>query len=119
MFDENICDEQINSALKKVGMYERIQALPDKLDYVCKDDGSNFSSGETQLLACARLFLKNNKIVILDESTAKIDKQEEEKLRIAFNELIKNKTAFLIAHRTETLKDADIQLPVKNGKVQH
>ncbi len=104
MFDQSISDEQIKEALKKSGMYEKIMALPGGLDYICEDGAANFSTGETQLLACARLFLKQSKIIILDESTAKLDSTEQKKIQCAFNELIENKTAIIIAHRAETLK---------------
>ncbi|WP_029409872.1 ABC transporter ATP-binding protein [Treponema pedis] len=117
MFDKSISDEQINEALKKSGMYEKISALPGGLDYICEDGGANFSSGETQLLACARLFLKKSKIIILDEPTAKLDKEEQEKLSMAFAELIKNKTAILIAHRKETLQNMDC-LILEKGKLE-
>ncbi len=117
MFDKSISDEQINEALKKSGMYEQIAALPGGLDYICEDGGANFSSGETQLLACARLFLKESKIIILDESTAKLDKEEQKKLNMVFDELIKNKTAILIAHRKETLQNMD-SLILEKGKLK-
>lgn len=115
MFDNNISDEQINRALQKSGMYEKIMALPGGLDYICKDGATNFSNGETQLLACARLFLKQSKIIILDESTAKLDNTEQEKIQRAFNELIENKTAIIIAHRSETLEHADVKYILQNG----
>ncbi|AGT45090.1 ABC transporter ATP-binding protein [Treponema pedis] len=117
MFDKSISDEQINEVLKKSGMYEKISALPGGLDYICEDGGANFSSGETQLLACARLFLKKSKIIILDEPTAKLDKEEQEKLSMVFAELIKNKTAILIAHRKETLQNMDC-LILEKGKLE-
>lgn len=98
-------------------MYEQIAALPGGLDYICEDGGANFSSGETQLLACARLFLKESKIIILDESTAKLDKEEQKKLNMVFDELIKNKTAILIAHRKETLQNMD-SLILEKGKLK-
>lgn len=118
MFDPDISDEQIDDALKKSGMYEKIYSLPGNLDYISEDSGANFSDGETQLLACARLFLKNNKIIILDEPTAKIDKQEEQKIQVVFHELIKDKTAFIITHRNETFKAADVLIHIQNGNVK-
>lgn len=117
MFDESISDEQIKEALKKSGMYEKIMALPGGLDYICEDRAANFSGGETQLLACARLFLKQSKIIILDESTAKLDNTEQEKIQLAFNELIENKTAIIIAHRTETLEKTNVKFLLENGKL--
>ena len=117
MFDQSISDEQIKEALKKSGMYEKIMALPGGLDYICEDGAANFSGGETQLLACARLFLKQSKIIILDESTAKLDNTEQEKIQLAFNELIENKTAIIIAHRTETLEKTNVKFLLENGKL--
>lgn len=117
MFDQSISDEQIKEALKKSGMYEKIMALPGGLDYICEDGAANFSTGETQLLACARLFLKQSKIIILDESTAKLDSTEQEKIQCAFNELIENKTAIIIAHRAETLKKTNVKFLLENGKL--
>lgn len=84
MFDHSIKDSEIEKALKETGMLEKITSLPGGLDYICKDEGENFSSGEMQLLACTRLFLKKSKIIILDESTARLDPFEEERISKAF-----------------------------------
>ncbi len=118
LFDELISDEQIINALKKVGMYEKILSLPNQLNYICKENGENFSSGEMQLLACARLFLKESKIVILDEPSSKLDEAEEKKIDNAFNEIIKGKTAFIISHQNKTIENFDMSIFLSEGKIK-
>ena len=81
------------------------------------DDASGLSEGQKQLICIARLMLKDPKILILDEATSSLDTRSEIIIQSNFKKLIKGKTSFIIAHRLATIKEADIILVMKNGKI--
>jgi ATP-binding cassette subfamily B protein len=91
--------------------------LPKGYDTILEDNGSNLSQGQRQLLAIARAFLSNSRIVILDEATSSIDTKTEIEIQKAMDELMKERTSFIIAHRLSTIKNADNILVIKQGRI--
>jgi ATP-binding cassette subfamily B protein len=94
-----------------------IMQLPKGYNTILEDNGGNLSQGQRQLLAIARAFLSNSKIVILDEATSSIDTKTEIEIQSAMNALMKNRTAFVIAHRLSTIKNADMIFVIDDGKI--
>lgn len=91
--------------------------LPKGYDTVLKADGSEISQGQKQLLSIARAFLANPAILLLDEATSSIDTVTEKKIQEALEELMKGRTSFVIAHRLNTVRHADIVFVMKDGRI--
>ncbi len=92
-------------------------ALPDGYNTVVGESGSHLSGGEKQRISIARAILKNAPIVLLDEATSSIDPDNEVYIQQAINELIKDKTLIVIAHRLTTIKEADQIIVMDNGVI--
>jgi ATP-binding cassette subfamily B protein len=115
LFDPCVPDEQIIQALDEVGMGDWYRSLPDGLEtHLSSAEG--LSVGEKQLLAFARVFLKNPRLVILDEASSYLDPLTERRLGQAINRLLVGRTAILIAHRLTTLERADVLLILEDGQ---
>ena len=110
-------DEEIIAAAKAAQCHDFISELSDGYDTVLQEGGSNLSGGERQRISIARAMLKPSSIVILDEATSSIDPENEEKLMSALGELLKNKTAIIIAHRMKTIAAADNILVFDKGRI--
>ncbi len=117
LFDSKITREQVIVAAKVIGIHDFITALPNTYDYVVGERGVTLSAGQRQLIAFLRVYVRNPKILILDEATASIDTATEELLQKALNKLSKNRTTIVIAHRLSTIVNADKILHLKDGKV--
>lgn len=100
-------DEEMIEVSKKARCHDFIMELPDGYDTVLQEGGSNLSGGERQRISIARAMLKSSKIVILDEATSSIDPENEQLLVAALDNLLQNKTVIVIAHRLNTIKNAD------------
>lgn len=109
-------DEEIIEACKKAKCDSFIRRLENGYDTLISDEG-NLSVGQKQLLCIARIMLFLPPLVILDEATSSIDTRTELKIQRAFNELTKDRTAFIVAHRLSTIKEADIILVMKDGNI--
>jgi ATP-binding cassette subfamily B protein len=107
----------IIKAAKMAHAHNFIMQLPKGYNTILEDNGGNLSQGQRQLLAIARAFLSNSKIVILDEATSSIDTKTEIEIQTAMNNLMKNRTAFVIAHRLSTIKNADLILVINDGRI--
>lgn len=101
-----ITDTRIQESLQKA-QCDFVYALPSKLQTEIGEKGIRLSGGERQRLAIARLFLENPEIIILDEPTSALDSFSESKISQALETLSKNKTLIVIAHRLQTVKNAD------------
>lgn len=109
-------EEEIIEACKKARCDSFIRRLENGYDTIISDEG-NLSVGQKQLLCIARIMLCLPPLVILDEATSSIDTRTELKIQKAFNELTKERTAFIVAHRLSTIKEADIILVMKDGNI--
>ena len=110
-------DEEIIEASKKSYAHSFIKRLPDGYDTYIGTDGGNLSGGQKQLLCITRLMLVNPPMLILDEATSSIDTRTDIKIQTAFNNLMRGKTTFIVAHRLSTIKNADLILVMNNGSV--
>ena len=117
LFHEEISEEQVIDALKKVYVWDLIERLPNGLYTEVIERGKGISAGERQLIALARSVLFDAKIFILDEATSNIDVQTEERIQKAVRKLSENKTVIMIAHRLATVVNADKIYVVHKGEV--
>ena len=106
--------EEVVNATKAACCHEFIEALPDGYETVLGEGGGSLSGGEKQRISIARAILKDAPIIILDEATASVDPENEDKLQEAIQALTKDKTLIMIAHRLKTVRHAD-QILVLNG----
>ena len=111
----DVSDEEIIEAAKKSHAYEFIKRLPNGLDTIIDDDF--LSSGQKQLLCISRVMLAIPPMLILDEATSSIDTRTELQIQNAFDELTKGRTSFIVAHRLSTIRNADVILVMKDGKI--
>lgn len=111
-------DEEVYKAAKLACCHEFIEKMPDGYDTQIKDGGSTLSGGERQRIAIARAILKNAPILLLDESTASLDPDNEAKINKALEYLMKDKTVFVIAHRLNTIKNADQIILINKGLIE-
>jgi ATP-binding cassette subfamily B protein len=109
--------EEVVAAAKKACCHDFIMALPNGYDTVIGEGGDTLSGGEKQRLSIARALLKDAPIVILDEATANVDPENEDKLQIAIEALTQNKTIIMIAHRLKTVRNANQILVVDDGSI--
>ena len=116
--NKNATDEEIQAALISSGSKEIVDNLEKGLDTVYGTKGTYFSGGESQRLAIARAFLKDAKLIILDEATAFADPENEHIIQESFKKLSKDKTTLMIAHRLSTVVDADKILVIEDGKIK-
>ena len=117
MGKENATKEEVIEAAKKARCYDFIMALPDGFDTMIGEGGATLSGGEKQRISIARCILKDAPIVILDEATASVDVDNESYIQEAISELVKNKTLLVIAHRLNTIRDADSIIVIKEGNI--
>jgi ATP-binding cassette, subfamily B, bacterial len=116
-FDPAIADERIKNVLTELGLIEWLESLPDGLDTKISAAGGNLSAGEAQLLAFARVFLKDPGLIILDEPSSRLDPATEKRLELALNKLFRGRTAIIIAHRLDTVQRADEIMILDNGRI--
>lgn len=109
--------EEVVKAAKMAQCHDFISALPDGYDTVIGESGATVSGGEKQRISIARALLKDAPIIILDEATANVDPENEEKLQKAVEALTKNKTIIMIAHRLKTVRHADQILVLDEGQI--
>lgn len=112
----NATHEQVVEAAKKACCDDFIQALPDGYNTVIGERGAYFSGGEKQRISIARARLKDAPIIILDEATANVDPENEDRLQKAIEALTRNKTILMIAHRLKTVRSADQILVLDGGR---
>ena len=92
-------------------------SLPNKYDTLIGEGGVNLSGGQKQRLAIARALLKNSKIILFDEATSALDNENQNKIKKAIDNLVKDHTIVIVAHRLSTIIDADIIYLIDKGKV--
>lgn len=113
----NATEDEIWQSLESAQIIDFVQNLPEKLETVVGDRGYRLSGGEKQRIAIARVFLKQPRIVILDEATAHLDNENEAAVQQALSEVLNNRTSVVIAHRLSTIINADQIAVIKDGEL--
>lgn len=113
----NASDEDVMKAADAAYVDHFIRTLEDGYNTVIDEDASNISQGQKQLLTIARAFLKDPKILILDEATSSVDTRTEILIQKGMNKLMENRTSFIIAHRLSTIRNADMILVMDQGEI--
>ncbi|RAU96519.1 ABC transporter ATP-binding protein [Paenibacillus sp. YN15] len=116
-YDSAIADSLIRQVLEELGLGNWLAALPQGLDTLLESGGGGLSAGEAQLLAFARVFLKNPGLVVLDEASSRLDPATEQLLERAVSKLLKDRTCIIIAHRLSTIQRADDILMLDDGRI--
>lgn len=117
-FDQSIPDKRILEVLQQLELSDWFHDLPQGLDTLLGKDGHSLSAGEAQLLAFARVFLKNPDMIILDEASSRLDPATEARIDRALEKLLRNRTAIIIAHRLGTVHRADEIMILEKGSLR-
>jgi ABC-type multidrug transport system fused ATPase/permease subunit len=117
LFDDTIPREQVIEAARRARIHDAITGFPQGYDTVLTEGGANFSLGERQLLAFARALVRDPEILILDEATSSVDPHTEHLIQEGLEELLKGRTAVIVAHRLATIRMADRVLVVHKGRI--
>jgi ATP-binding cassette subfamily B protein len=110
-------DEDIKAACVAAHADHFIETLPGGYDFQLKEEGSNISQGQRQLLTIARAIVSKPKIMILDEATSSVDTRTEQAIQDAMEKMMRNRTSFVIAHRLSTIKNAKLILVMNKGSI--
>lgn len=110
-------DEEVIAAAKLANAHGFIELLPDGYNTMLKNNGSNLSQGQRQLLAIARAAVADPPVLILDEATSSIDTRTESIVQKGMDELMKGRTVFVIAHRLSTIQNSDVIMVLKDGEI--
>ena len=109
--------EEVEAAARAAAIHDVIASLPDGYNTLVGERGVTLSGGQKQRVAIARTLLKNPRILILDDSTSSVDTETEAEIRAALEGLMKNRTTFIIAHRIQSVIDADLILVIDKGRI--
>ena len=113
----NATDEELIDAAKQANAHDFIMKLPDGYDTILSADGGEISQGQKQLLSIARALVADPAILLLDEATSSIDTVTELKIQEALEYLMEGRTSFVIAHRLNTVRKADLVFVMEQGKL--
>ena len=113
----DVSQDEIEKAAKAAAVHEVILTFPDGYDTLVGEKGVTLSGGQKQRVAVARTLLKNPRILILDDSTSSVDTETEAEIRSALNALMQDRSTFIIAHRIQSVMNADLILVMDKGKV--
>ena len=117
LHDQDITDDQIWEAIGAVGAERFVERLPEGLDHDVRERGATLSVGQRQLIAFVRAYLSNPNILILDEATSSIDSESEQWIQKATAALTSGRTSLLVAHRLNTVRDADRIVVLHQGEI--
>ena len=112
-----VSQEEIEKAAKAAAVHDVILTFPDGYDTLVGEKGVTLSGGQKQRVTIARTLLKNPRILILDDSTSSVDTETEAEIREALNQLMQNRTTFIIAHRIQSVMHADLILVLDKGAI--
>lgn len=118
LFDSEIEDDRLIESLRVVGLQTWLETLPDGLDTLVQSGGGRLSGGEAQLLAFARVYLKDPGLVILDEASSRLDLATERRLGEAMERLLEGRTGIVIAHRLSTVERVDEIAILEEGELR-
>ncbi|WP_461811309.1 ABC transporter ATP-binding protein [Faecalimonas sp.] len=113
----NATRQEIEQAAKKAFAHEFIERMEKGYDTVIEEEGGKLSQGQKQLICIARVMLRLPSMLILDEATSSIDTRTEVKVQDAFQQMMKGRTSFIVAHRLSTIQEADCILVMKDGNI--
>ena len=117
LIDDNITLSEVRKYTKMAYLDDYIMSLPDKYDTILGEGGVNLSGGQKQRLSIARTLIKNSKIILFDEATSALDNNSQEYIKKSIDNLVKDHTVIIVAHRLSTIIDSDIIHVVDKGKV--
>ena len=117
LIDNNITLSKIRECTKMAYLDDYIMALPNKYDTILGEGGVNLSGGQKQRLSIARTLSKGSKVILFDEATSALDNSSQDYIKRTINNLVKDHTIVIVAHRLSTIMDADIIYVVDNGKI--
>lgn len=115
--NDGVTQEQLEKAVEMSRCKEMIASLPQGYDTMLTGSGENISQGQRQLLAIARAFVADPKILILDEATSNVDTRTEKAIQNAMQKIMENRTSIVIAHRLSTIRDADLIVVMDQGRI--
>lgn len=115
--NENATEEQLKSTVEISHCKEMIEQQPQGYDTMLTGSGENISQGQRQLLAIARAFVADPKILILDEATSNVDTRTEKAIQDAMQHVMRNRTSIVIAHRLSTIRDSDLIVVMDQGQI--
>jgi len=118
LFDDGVPDSRISAVLDTLGLTGWLGELPRGLDTLLGPGGAGLSAGQAQVLACARIFLRDPDIVILDEASSRLDPATERLAHAALGRLLNDRTGIIVAHRLSTMAYADDILVLEDGQVR-
>lgn len=113
---KNVSRKQLDEVIKAALLDELVAELPDGVDTLLTEHGSNLSGGQRQRISIARALIRNPQVIVLDEATSALDSVSEQKIQAAIENLTRNRTTFVVAHRLSTIKNADKIAVVKDGR---
>ena len=114
---ENATMEEVVTAARIANAHDFIMATPDGYDTIIGDRGSRLSGGQRQRISIARAILKNPPVLILDEATSALDTENERLVQEALENLMKNRTTLVVAHRLSTIRNADLICVLNDGEI--
>ncbi len=114
---DDVSEDFLREVIHAANLEELVAELPDGLDTVITEHGSNLSGGQRQRISIARAFIRNPKILILDEATSALDSVSEKKIQDSIDRLVKNRTTLIVAHRLSTIRNADKIAVVGEGGI--
>ncbi len=118
LFDDGVPDDRISAVLDTLGLTRWLRELPRGLDTLLGSGGAGLSAGQAQVLACARIFLRDPDVVILDEASSRLDPATERLVHTALGRLLDGRTGIIVAHRLATMAYADDILVLEDGQVR-
>ena len=115
--NDSAAEEQLKAAVEMSQCRDMIELLPQGYDTVLTGSGANISQGQRQLLAIARAFVADPKILILDEATSNVDTRTEKAIQDAMHSIMQGRTSIVIAHRLSTIRDSDLIVVMEHGEI--
>ena len=104
-------------AIHDLDLEKFVASLPNRVDTHVRESGTNLSTGQRQLISIVRAFVRNPKVVIMDEATSSVDVETESMIQHAFQKLTRDKTTVIIAHRLSTIRNVDRIVVINEGKI--
>ncbi len=112
-----VSQEEVETAAKAAAIHDVIMGFPDGYNTLVGEKGVTLSGGQKQRVAMARTFLKNPRILIMDDATSSVDTETEAAIQIALQNLMQDRTTFIIAHRVQSVRDADLIVVLDKGRI--